>query len=320
MLGETLSRVSNGPDVAFGAPMIVCGAGHYDLVASELTDAGLSDSRVILEPFARNTAPALAAAAIVVAETDPDALMLVLPADHVVSRPDVLREACITASAAANAGHVVAFAITPDRAETGYGYIRAGTALEGGVRVIDAFVEKPDLPTAEGYIASGDYAWNAGIFFFAARTLIDELRLHAPAILTAAENAVRSSVRDAHVIRLDAAAFATAPSVSIDYAVMEPTARAAVVAVDMGWNDVGSFATLWDIRSKDEAGNAVSGEARVFDSRNCLVRAGDVPVAVIGMDDVMVISTEHGVLVAPRSRAQDVRLAANAFKSNPAAK
>lgn len=314
MFAETIARVSDGTGITFAPPMVVCGLHHEGPVATELAQVGQANATLILEPLARNTAPALAAAALVQCERDPNALMLILPADHVISRPDVLHQACLAASQTAQEGKIVLFAIVPDSPATGYGYIRRGAAIADGVYDVAAFVEKPDLATAQNYLESGDYAWNAGIFFFKAATLIQELERHAPEILAAARAAVSQSKRLGTSIRLDHDAFATAPAKSIDYAVLEVTQHAAVVPVDMGWNDVGSFATIWEIGDKDGEGNVVSGNAALFDSQNCLVRAADIPVALIGVSDLMVIVTETGILIAPKDRAQDVRLAADAFK------
>jgi mannose-1-phosphate guanylyltransferase / mannose-6-phosphate isomerase len=314
MFAQTLQRVSQGDGIAFAPPIIVCGAYHESPVMDELAQFGHKSATLILEPLARNTAPALAAAALVQCERDPDALLLVLPADHVITHPNELHNACLAAAKSAQDGKIVLFAIVPDSPATGYGYIKRGGAIATNVYDVAAFVEKPDLATAQTYVASGDYAWNAGIFFFKAAALVSQLELHAPDVLAAARLAVTKSVRGGDVIRLDHDAFASAPAKSIDYAVLELTEHAAVVPVDMGWNDVGSFATLWDIGDKDEAANVVSGNAALLDSHNCLVRAGDVPVALIGVSDLVVIVTETGILIAPRDRAQDVRLAADYFK------
>jgi mannose-1-phosphate guanylyltransferase / mannose-6-phosphate isomerase len=314
MFAETLGRFCGETSVSFDAPMIICGASHESLVRAELLAQGLTNATLVLEPLARNTAPALAAAALVQESVNPDALMLVAPADHAIAHPDVLHQACQQAMASAQAGKIVLFAIVPDSPATGYGYIKRGAALTPQVYEVAAFVEKPDLTTAMAYVASGDYAWNAGIFFFKASTLIEELAQHAPDILAAARKAVEGASKHGTTIRLDQAAFSIAPSKSIDYAVLEVTQHAAVVPVDMGWNDVGSFATLWDIGNKDRDGNVVSGQVALIDAHNNLVRSADVPVALIGVTDLMVIVSETGILVAPKDRAQDVRLLADVFK------
>jgi mannose-1-phosphate guanylyltransferase / mannose-6-phosphate isomerase len=317
MFAETAKRVISGEDLAFAAPMVVCGERHLLLAREALAQAGVHEATFLLEPVARNTAPALAAAALVQAQRNPDALMLVLPADHVIARPDILRQACKAATQTALDGRIVTFAIVPDGPETGYGYIKKGPQLAEGIFELEAFREKPDLEVAKSYINSGDYAWNAGIFFFKASTLIEELTKHAPQILAAARDAVDFARRDEDgTIHLDIEAFAAAPSKSIDYAVMEHTAHAAIAPVDMGWSDVGSFATLWELGQKDALGNVEQGPVLVVDSQGCLVRSDAINVAVIGVSDIMVIATATGVLVIPRDRAQDVRIAADGFKLN----
>jgi mannose-1-phosphate guanylyltransferase / mannose-6-phosphate isomerase len=318
MFAQTLARVSPnaklGDNLSFDPPIIVCGTYHEAPVIKELETANQSDATIILEPLARNTAPALAAAALMQCERDPDALMLSLHSDHVIAHPEVLHQACLAATKPAQDGKIVLFAIVPDSPATGYGYIKRGGEVAQGVYSVEAFVEKPNLETAQSYLASGDYAWNAGIFFFKASAFIKELELHAPEILDAARLALTKARRANGSVHLDHDTFAQAPAKSIDYAVLEVTSHAAVVPVDMGWTDVGSFATLWEIGAKDHEGNAVSGNAALFDSSDCLVYAKDVPVALIGVKDLMVIVTDTGILIAPKDRAQDVRLAADAFK------
>lgn len=314
MFSETLARVSKGEGVTFAPPIIVCGVHHRGPVSAELAAMAQDQATLILEPLPRNTAPALAAAALLQCERDPEALMLSLHSDHVIAHPDILHRACITATKSAMDGNVVLFAIVPDSPATGYGYIKRGAAIAEEVYKVEAFVEKPNLQTAQGYVASGDYAWNSGIFFFRASTLVEQLERHAPEILLAARQAVTKAKREGHAIHLDHDAFADAPSKSIDYAVLEVTNHAAVVPVDMGWNDVGSFSTLWDIGTKDDGQNVVTGNVALFDTTNCLVTTKDLPVALIGVTDLMVIVTETGILIAPKDRAQDVRLAADAFK------
>jgi mannose-1-phosphate guanylyltransferase / mannose-6-phosphate isomerase len=315
LFAQTISRVRSGPDLTFTSPMIVCGTGHEATVLAELRDLGIDDAVLLLEPMARNTAPALAAAALMQCRADPEGLMLVLPADHVISRPQALRSACDHAMAAAQSGKLVTFAIIPDSPETGYGYIKRGTPLYGDVYAIDSFREKPDATTAQSYLNEGTYAWNAGIFFFKAQALIDELALYAPEILIETRKAVANAERNGNVVRLHADDFGQAPAKSIDYAVMEATTQGAVVPVDMGWNDLGSFATLWEISAKTDDGNVEQGLCAAFDTKDCLIRTSGLPVALIGVSDLVVIVTEAGVLVTHKDRAQDVRLAAHAFKA-----
>ena len=315
MFGQTLRRVATVQGARFGAPLVICGLSHLAPVSEELSRENVVDATIVLEPKPRNTAPALAVAALIQAERDPEALMLALPADHVIAYPERLHQACLDACPAAIDGRIVTFAVTPTAPETGYGYIKSGQALSEGVFAVEAFREKPDLATAEAYLADGHYAWNAGIFFFKASAFLAELGIHAPEVLNAAREALACSRREAGCIYLEEAAFVRAPSISVDYAVMEPTDRAAVIPVDMGWNDVGSFLTLWDLAEKDANANVTRGPTAIFDTKGCLVRSEEVPVALIGVEDLIVIATAQGILVMHKDRAQDVRLAADAFKA-----
>jgi mannose-1-phosphate guanylyltransferase / mannose-6-phosphate isomerase len=315
MFAQTLERVLPGPDIHFDAPLIVCGAAHEALARQTCIDVGITTPRFVLEPLPRNTAPALAAMAYAQSLIDPDSLVLVLPADHIITKPEILRDACLRAAAAARAGMIITFGIVPSHPETGYGYIKQGTQFDGAVSHVERFAEKPDSETAKSYISSGDYVWNAGIFYFQCSAFLKELQTHAPDVLLQAKCAVDQGQRTGDTLLLDAGSFAKAPSISVDYAVMERTQHAGIVPVDMGWNDVGSFATLHEIGDKDEHGNAVTGPAALFDANNNLVISTGLAVSVIGLSGIMVIATPTGLLVAPMDRAQDVRLAANAFKA-----
>jgi mannose-1-phosphate guanylyltransferase / mannose-6-phosphate isomerase len=314
MFQDTLQRVTHGRDIAFERPIIVCGESHAKLARDHALDCGAATPLFLLEPIARNTAPALAAVALAQFNIDPNALMLILPADHVIREPGALHEACRAATAAAANGKIVTFGIIPSGPETGYGYIKKGVAIDARVYEVDAFQEKPNLETAKAFLATGNYAWNAGIFFFRCGSFIQELEKHAPDVLKWAQKALDEAKLDGDQMTLNKDAFSQAPSISIDYAVMEKTTNAAVMPVEMGWSDVGSFDALFDIGTKDEAGNNQVGPVVVFDGTNNLVRSQGHQVAVIGLSNIMVIATENGILVAPLDRAQDVRLAADAFK------
>jgi mannose-1-phosphate guanylyltransferase/mannose-1-phosphate guanylyltransferase/mannose-6-phosphate isomerase len=310
LLADTVRRVGD-PD-RFAAPTVICHEEHRFLVAEELRTAGRrtgrDDGRIVLEPAGRNTAPAAAAAAVDLADRDPDALLLLLPSDHAIADPAAFRAAVARAEAAAAAGWLVTFGMTPTRPETGYGYIRRGAALDGAAAAyrVSAFVEKPDRPTAEGYLADGGYLWNSGMFLMPVRTLLDELARLRPDVLAAARGAVDQARADLDFLRLDAEAFAAAPSASIDTAVMERTDRAAVLPAEMGWSDVGSWASLWEIADKDGDGNAVSGDVVARDARNCLLRSEDRLLAAIGVADLVVVAQDDAVLVVPRARAHEV--------------
>ncbi len=305
MLQETALRVSEA--ARFAAPLVVANEEHRFMIAEQLRVVGIDPSAIILEPEGRNTAPAVALAALRLAADDPDALMLVMPSDHVIGDVAAFHGAVEAGARAAAADRLVTFGITPERPETGYGYIEAGDALTDGVRAVRRFVEKPDAATAAEYLASGRFYWNAGIFLFRAGHYLDELERQAPDILAACRAAMEKAASDLCFIRPDAAAFRASPSNSIDYAVMEKTASAAVVPVSMGWSDVGSWTALWEISPRDGDGNSRWGDVIALDSRNSLLRSEGPAIAALGLDDMVVVATRDAVLVAPKERAQDVK-------------
>ena len=291
-----------------GAPLVVCNEAHRLMVAEQLSELGTKPAAIVLEPAGRNTAPAVAAAALLAARgagPNEDPLLLVLPADHLVRDAAAFGAAVEAAAEAAAAGYLTTFGIVPDRAETGYGYVRRG-ADRGRWAELERFVEKPDLATAERYVASGDYLWNSGMFVLAASTYLRELERHAPAMLAACREAVASSRPDGDCTRLGAA-FAASPADSIDYAVMEKTDRAAVVPLDAGWSDVGSWSALYDVLDKDDAGNVAVGDAIVEQCRGTYVLASHRTVAVVGLKNVVVVETADAVLVVARDSAQAVK-------------
>ena len=310
MLADTALRV--GDPARFASPTVICNEEHRFLVAEELRTAGertgQGGGRIVLEPVGRNTAPAAAAAAVHLAAQDPDALMLLLPSDHVIADVDAFVHAVDRAVAAAREGWLVTFGMSPTRAETGYGYIRQGDMLDGldGCRRVAEFVEKPDRATAERYLADGGYAWNSGMFLLPVHTLLAEMERLQPEALAAARGAVERAREDLDFLRLDTDAFQGAPSISIDNAVMEHTERTAVVPAEIGWSDVGSWASLWEIAEKDGDGNAVSGDVVTQDARNCVLRSDQHLLAAIGIEDLVVVAQDDAVLVVPRDRAQDV--------------
>ncbi|WP_425450494.1 mannose-1-phosphate guanylyltransferase/mannose-6-phosphate isomerase, partial [Virgifigura deserti] len=282
LLQETLQRVAD--PARFAAPLVVCNDEHRFLVAEQARALGGAPITILLEPTGRNTAPAIAAAAHLLAAQDGEAVMLVLPSDHYVAAPGRFREAVDQAVRAADAGALVTFGIAPDKPETGYGYVRQGAALAGcpGCFAVDRFVEKPDRATAEAYLAEGGYAWNSGMFLFRAARYLAELARLEPAMLAATREAVARAVRDLDFLRLDQEAFAGAPARSIDYAVMERTDSAAVVPLDIGWSDVGSWAALWETAAKDGAGNTLIGDVLAAGLRNSYIRAESRLVAAVG--------------------------------------
>jgi len=259
---------------------------------------------LILEPVGRNTAPAIAIAALQALSAGDDALLLVLPSDHVVRNEAAFHAAVKQAAVAAESGKLVTFGIVPTAPETGYGYIKAATGE--GVRAVDRFVEKPDLATAEQYVASGEYFWNSGMFLFKASRYLKELETLQPAILAACRNALDKAARDNDFIRLDAEAFAASPNDSIDYAVMEKTADAAVVPLDAEWNDVGSWSALWEVSDKDADGNACHGDVIALDCKDSYAY-GNRLIAMVGLQDVVVVETDDAVFVGHKDRVQDVK-------------
>jgi len=305
MFELTLDRLSGDP---FGEPLIVCNVAHRQLVADTCKNAGVTPSHVILEPVGRNTAPAVALAALCVAEDAPDAILLVATSDHVIRDTDAFTSAVKRASAAAERGKIVAFGIRPDRPETGYGYIRRGDAIDGieDVFVLDRFVEKPDSETAKAYFESGDFAWNSGMFMFRTSVFLDELSRQRPDILDGCKAAL--GVRSGNAVEIDEATFAAIEGDSIDYAVMEGCNCGAVAEADFDWNDIGSWQALWEISEKDDDGNARTGKTIVLDSKGCLVRAdNERRISIVGCEDLIVVVSGDHTLVMPRSRSQEVK-------------
>ena len=296
LLQSTALRTSGR--AGFGELIVIAHADHRFLVAEQLRPLGIGPYRIVLEPTGRNTAPAATVGALLAAAADPDGLMLLMPADHVIGDVAAFHDAIEAGARLARQGQFVLFGITPDHAATGYGYIEAGEPLEGGrVRRVTRFVEKPDRPTAENYLEAGNFVWNSGIFLLPAAGFLREVARLAPDILAAAEHAVAAAAADPDYTRLDQEAFAASPSISVDYAIFEKTDRAAVVPVDMNWTDIGSWLALWDFMPKDAAGNVISGPVMVEKTSNAYIRSEGPFVATIGMDDVIVVATEDTVLV-----------------------
>jgi mannose-1-phosphate guanylyltransferase/mannose-6-phosphate isomerase len=288
-------------------PIVVTNADHASAIEQDMHATGRNDPVLILEPVGRNTAPAVAVAALEIIATRGDRLMIVLPSDHTIADEEAFRAAIEPASLVARDEYLVTFGITPSHAETGYGYIKVGEAISDSVAMVSAFREKPDEETAEEYVASGDYLWNSGMYVFLASTYLHELRLHAPDIAASAQQAYEKSTRNGTRINLDSRAFSACRSDSIDYAVMEPTTSAAVVPTDPGWDDVGSWASLWSISDKDHVGNVTVGDVELADVTDSYIRGGDRLIAVVGLDDVVIIDTQDALLVTTRERAQDVK-------------
>lgn len=306
LLQETVQR--SGKDFGFAGPILICNDDHRFLIDDQLREAGHEAQKIILEPAARNTAPALAAVALWLVEQDPQAVMLVQPADHSIGAPEELHRAVQAGLTAVADGRLVTFGIKPSRAEPGYGYIKVGPLLDGSdhVRVVDRFVEKPDAATAAQYVESGAYCWNSGIFLLSAKRYLEELQRLHPDMYDACVQAVNKGKDDLGFFRLDAEAFRQAPALSIDHAVMEHTKTAAVVPVDMVWSDLGSWKALREAVDADPDGNVLSGDVLSRDVHNSYLRTEDKLLAVIGLDDVIVVSTDDAVLVAKADRVDEV--------------
>jgi mannose-1-phosphate guanylyltransferase/mannose-6-phosphate isomerase len=304
---DTLLRVAAGE--MFAPPIVITGSDFRFFARHQAEELGI-EATVVIEPMRRDSGPAVAAAAALARSRDPDAVVLALAADHVILDVEEFQATCLAGLAAAQAGRIVTFGITPTAPKTSYGYIRPGKPINNGqggaAYAVEAFVEKPDADTAARYVAEG-YLWNSGNFLFRADTLLSELERYEPAMAAAAEAAVAGASSDLGFVRLQPQAFSEAPQKSIDYAVMEKTDRSAVVAGRFRWSDIGSWDAIFDIAERDTAGNAVQGTVVTANTRNCVIHSLDRLTAVVGAEDLVVVSTPDAVLVVPRDRAQDVR-------------
>lgn len=305
MLQQTLQRLAGIETLA--PALLVCSESSRFIVAEQLREIGLDNARMVLEPVRRNTAPAIATAALQAMENGNDPVLLVLPSDHVILDTAAFHRAISVARAAAEEGKLLTFGIKPAGPETGYGYIRVEEGEAGQVQRIVEFVEKPVLALAEQYVASGNYFWNSGMFLFRAETYLQELGQFQPAMRDACVAAVAQGHRDLDFCRLEEQAFTSCPSDSIDYAVMEHTAHAVVLPAAIGWNDVGSWLALWEVQQGDASGNVVRGDVYLDGVRNCLVRAERRMVAVLGVQDLVIVETDDAVLVAHKDQVQRVK-------------
>ena len=307
MLQQTAERLS---DLPTSESITICNEDHRFFVAEQLREVDAL-GKIILEPVGRNTAPAIALAALT--EKDNDPLLLVLAADHVIADQAAFTEAVMTAVPLAESGKLITFGIVPSEPHTGYGYIEAGEPV-GESYSVASFQEKPDSDTAAMYLDKGGYYWNSGMFLFRASCYLRELETHRPCVATACEAAVADMSSDLDFIRVDADAFASCPEDSIDYAVMEKTREAVVVPMDAGWNDIGSWSSLWDVSDKDDSGNALLGDVMLLDTKNSFVRADEKLVALVGLEDVVVVSTKDATLVSHKDRVQDAKFIASQLK------
>jgi mannose-1-phosphate guanylyltransferase/mannose-6-phosphate isomerase len=304
MLQDTALRLSGIASAA--APIVVCNEAHRFTVAEQLRALSVEPSAILLEPIGRNTAPAVALAALKAQQLDPDSTIVIAPADHVIRDTRVFQQAADVAADLAESGKLVTFGIVAHAPETGYGYIRRGDGL-GPAYPVAQFIEKPPLEVAVQFVASGDYFWNSGMFVFKAARYLAELAEFAPDILAASTAAFKAATADLDFVRIDRAAFQTCRSESIDYAVMEKTRDAVVLPLDAGWSDVGSWSSLFDALPSDEEGNVLQGDVLVHDTHDCFVHATSRLVTAVGMDDHIIVETKDAVLVAPKDRVQDVK-------------
>lgn len=294
-------------------PVIVCNKDHRFIVQEQLTALNLSSQTVIMEPFGRNTAPAVAIAAMKLLNEGRDELLLVMPADHVIDDQKAFQRALAIATIAAEGGDLALFGVPASKPETGYGYIKANldSELPEGVSRVEQFVEKPDAQRAAEFVKSGNYFWNSGMFLFRASRFLDELKRHDPDIYDTCLLALERSQIDGENIEIDAATFECCPDNSIDYAVMEKTQRACVVPLSAGWSDVGCWSSLWDVHQKDDDGNVTKGDVVVRDSHNCLVHGNGKLVSVIGLENIVVVETKDAMMIAHKDRVQEVKQLVN---------
>jgi mannose-1-phosphate guanylyltransferase/mannose-6-phosphate isomerase len=314
LIQDTVLR-AHGP--GFAAPVVVCNQEHRFLIAEQLREVGVAGARILLEPVGRNSAPAIAAAAVMVAEDNPDAVLWMMPADASLADTDALHAALDAAATAALLGKIVTFGMQPTAPETGYGYIEIGAPLDGapGVHAVARFVEKPDAEAAARLSTDGRHLWNSGMFVFTARTLLREMETHAPEVMPPVREAVAGRRTDLDFIRLAEEPFRACPSISLDYAVAERTTEAAVIPASLGWSDVGSWSALWELGDKDASGNVAIGDVVLESSRDCYVRSDGLLTAVVGLKDTIVVVTDDVALAMHRDHAQDIKTVVERLKA-----
>ena len=311
MIQETLLRLK-GLDIT--APIVSCGVDHRFLVAQQLGELGVKPT-ILLEPMAKNTAPAIAAACCAAMKQDKDAVVVVLPSDHVIKDVEVFQTSVMTAAGLAEKGHLVTFGIVPTFPATGYGYVKGGEHVAHHVYSLDKFVEKPCIEKAKEYLASGEYSWNSGMFVFKASSFIEELKVHNPEMAKLSIEAFEKAVVDADFIRLDKDAFDQIKGDSIDYAVMEKISKSMIVKLNAGWDDVGSWSALYDISNKDGNMNVVKGDVIALDTTSSYIRGGKRTIATIGLDNIVVVDSDDSLLIAAKGKIQDVKKVAELIKA-----
>jgi mannose-1-phosphate guanylyltransferase/mannose-6-phosphate isomerase len=305
MLQETILRLSDLDNLA--DPIIICNADHRFLVAEQCQQIDIKNPVILLEPVGRNTAPAIAAAALQSINGSDDAVLLVLSADHVIQDVEAFHQAINIASNQAQEGKLATFGIVPTDANTGYGYIKSSADSNDGAHKVEEFFEKPDLQTAQAYLEQGNYLWNSGMFMFKATTLIGELTTHSPEIVTSVNDAVNNAEQDLDFIRLDKQSFESSPSDSIDYALMEKSDNVVVVPLDAQWNDIGSWSALYDIGTKDSNGNVIQGDVFTEETTNTYIHANHHMIATIGVQDLVIVDTPNATLISAKDKAQEVK-------------
>ncbi|PCI70841.1 MAG: mannose-1-phosphate guanylyltransferase/mannose-6-phosphate isomerase [Piscirickettsiaceae bacterium] len=310
MFQDTVLRLDS--PIVSENPMVICSDDHRFMVAEQLRELNMTPSAIVLEPIGRNTAPALTIAALM---SNPDALLLVLPSDHIIKDKAAFHQALAIAQPLAGSGQIVTFGIVPTHAETGYGYIEASKVGESAHYPISRFVEKPDADTAQQYVDAGNYFWNSGMFMFKASTLLAEMKRFRGDIVSACELALETSVNDMDFTRLDTSSFKQCPSESIDYAVMEKTEHAVVVPLDAGWSDLGSWTSLWESGNKDDNNNIIKGDVLQKASTNCYIHAEHRLVTTLGLDNVIVVETADAVMIANPEHVQDVKALVDQLKA-----
>ena len=313
MIQETLLRLKG---LELGCPIVSCGEGHRFMVAQQIGEVSEKKPTIILEPMAKNTAPAIAAACCAAIEQDPEAVVIVLPSDHVIKNGDTYREAVLKAAEQAEKGYLVTFGIVPNFPATGYGYIKCGERIEHHVYSLEQFVEKPDLPTAQEYLSTGLYSWNSGMFVFKPKVFLDELAKHEPKMAKFACESYSNARIESDFVWLDKSSFQQIEGNSIDYAVMEKTKKGMIVKLNAGWDDVGSWSALYDISKKDGNMNVIKGDDIItLDTTSSYIRGGKRTIATIGLDNVVIVDSDDALLVAAKGKIQDVKKIAEKIKA-----
>lgn len=313
MIQETLLRLDG---LETGNPIISCGEGHRFLVAQQIGEITNKKPVILLEPMAKNTAPAIAAACCAAMKQDKDAVVVVLPSDHIIADVKAFQNAVKTAAVNAEKGYLVTFGIVPTFPSTGYGYVKAAGSETDGAYTLEKFVEKPCLEKAQEYLASGEYAWNSGMFVFKASSFLEELKTHNPEMANLSIEAFEKASVETDFIRLDKNSFGKIKGDSIDYAVMEKTSKGRVVKLNAGWDDVGSWSALYDISKKDENQNVIKGDDVItLDTTSSYIRGGKRTIATIGLDDVVIVDSDDALLVAAKGKIQNVKKIAETIKA-----